>query len=180
MKGWRGMASGVAVILAVVLLAGDGLAQSPARRGAEEWPEPGFLGPDFTLPDLNGRQVRLSDFRGKKAVFLNFWASWCPSCQEEMPTMEKLYQGFRARGLEIVAVSIDKNKADVAKFVKQHGLTFPIVLDPDFKVAGEYRVTGIPTHYFIEKTGVIRSRDVGSKDWSKPETWKAIEGLLGR
>ncbi|MBI4608583.1 MAG: TlpA family protein disulfide reductase [Candidatus Rokubacteria bacterium] len=167
---------GAAVVLAVALAAADGVAQK--RRGADEWPEPGFLAPDFTLPDLNGSQVKLSDFRGKKVVFLNFWASWCPSCQEEMPTMEKLYGNFKARGLEIVAVSIDRNKADAQEFVRKHGISFPILLDPDFNVAGEYRVTGIPTHYFIDKRGVIRTRDVGSKDWSKPETWQAIEALL--
>lgn len=94
--------------------------------------------------------------------------------------MEKLYQTFKARGLEIVAVSIDRDKADVVRFVKKHGLTFPVLLDPDFRVAGEYRVTGIPTHYFIDKTGVIRSREVGGRDWSKLETWKAVEALLQR
>lgn len=177
---YRRVELAAAVFLAVVLFAGDGLAQGTGKREAEEWPEAGFLAPDFTLPDLNEARVQLSDFRGKKALFLNFWASWCPSCQEEMPTMEKLYQQFKARGLEIVAVSIDKNRADAAKFVEKHRLTFSVLLDPDFKVAGEYRVTGIPTHYFIDKTGVIKSREVGSKDWSKPETWKAIEGLLRR
>lgn len=177
MNGWRRTAWGM-ISLAVALFASHALAQSRGGRGAEEWPEAGFLAPDFTLPDLNGARAKLSDFRGRKAVFLNFWASWCPSCQEEMPTMEKLYRQFKARDLEIVAVSIDKNKSDVARFVKAHGVTFPVLLDPDFEVAGEYRVTGIPTHYFVDKAGVIRSREVGSKDWGKPESWKAVEGLL--
>lgn len=169
---------GVAFALAVALFAGDGVAQGTGGRGAEAWPEVGFIAPNFTLPDLNGRQLNLSEFRGKKAVFLNFWASWCPSCQREMPTMERLYQQFKVRDLEIVAVSIDKDKADVAKFTETHALTFPVLLDPDLRVAREYRVTAIPTHYFIDRQGVIRSRGVGAKDWSKRETWKAIEGLL--
>lgn len=92
--------------------------------------------------------------------------------------MEKLYQEFKPRGLEILAVSIDTVKADVGKFMSAHGVTFPALLDPDRKVAQKYRVTAIPTHYFIDKQGVIRSREVGPKDWSKPETWTAIEGLL--
>lgn len=176
--GTRRVLWGVAFALAVALCAGDGLAQARGGREAGEWPEAGFLAPDFTLPDLNGKRVKLSDFRGKKAVFLDFWASWCASCQEEMPTMEKLYREFKARGLEIVAISVDRNRADVAKFAKTHGITFLILLDPSFKMADAYRVTGIPTHYFIDKTGVIKSRRVGSKDWSKPETWKAIDELL--
>ena len=166
----------VPIILAAVLLPGPGFAQG--ARAAEERPEVGFVAPDFALPDLNGTRVRLSDFRGKKVVFLNFWASWCPSCQEEMPTMEKLYQEFRPRGLEILAVSIDQVKADVGTFMKAHGVTFPALLDPDGKVARTYRVTKIPTHYFIDKPGVVRAREVGPKDWSRPETWKAIEALL--
>ena len=178
MKKWRRDLWRIAIFLAVALFAGDGFAQGTGKRGVEELTEPGFLAPDFTLPDLNGRPVKLSNFRGKKAVFLNFWASWCPSCQEEMPTMEKLYREFKARGLEIIAVSLDKDRAAVVKFVKRRALTFPVLLDPDFAVAQEYRVTGIPTHYFINKQGVIRSREVGSKDWSKPETWAGIEELL--
>ena len=169
---------GVAIILSVALFTGDGLAQGTGGRGIEERPDTGFLAPDFALPDLSGTRVNLSDLRGKRAVFLNFWASWCPSCQEEMPTMEKLYKQFKARGLEIVAVSIDQRKADVANFVKRHELTFPVLLDPDGKVAQAYRVTKIPTHYFIDRKGVIRSREVGSKDWSKPETWKTVEEII--
>ena len=180
MKDRQRIGCGVAIILAVILFAGEGLAQGPGGRKAEEWPETGFLAPDFTLPDLNRRPVKLSDFRGKKVIFLNFWASWCPTCKEEMPTMEKLYRQFKARGLEIVAVSIDRDKTDAVKFVKTHGVTFPVLLDPESTVAYNYRVLGIPTHYFIDKTGVIRSRDVGSKDWSRPETWKVIEELLLR
>lgn len=178
MKGWLPIAWGMMISLALALFVRDGLAQGKGGREAEGWPEAGSLAPDFTMPELNGRQVRLSEFRGRKAVFLNFWASWCPSCREEMPTMEKLYRQFRDRGLEIVAVSVDRDRADVARFVKEHGVTFVVLLDPDFKAAMEYRVTGIPTHYFIDRAGVIRHREVGSKDWSKPETWKALEGLL--
>lgn len=180
MKARRWAWWGMALVLAVALFAGDGVAQGTGGWGAEAWPEVGYFAPNFTMPDVNGSQVKLSDFRGKKAVFLTFWASWCPSCQREIPTMERLYQQFKVRDLEIVAVSIDRDKADVAKFMKTHALTFPVLLDPDLRVAREYRVTAIPTHYFIDRQGVIRSPEVGAKDWSRPETWKAVEGLLQR
>lgn len=165
-------------LLAAILWAGAGSAQVPGGQSAEERPEVGFLAPDFTLPDLGGTRVKLSDFRGKKAVFLNFWASWCPSCQEEMPTMETLYREFKPRGLEILAVSIDTRKGDVAKFTKMHGVTFPALLDPDQTVFKQYRASKIPTHVLIDRNGVIRAREVGSKDWSRPEAWKAVEALL--
>lgn len=70
-------------------------------------PEVGYLAPDFTLPTLDGKTVRLSDYQGKKGVFINFWATWCPPCRLEMPTMEKVYQEYQSQGLEILAVSID-------------------------------------------------------------------------
>jgi len=168
----------MSMILAVALVADDGLAQGTSGPGAKERPGVGALAPDFALPDLNSTPVKLSDYRGRKAVFLNFWASWCPTCQEEMPTMEALYRQFHPRGLEILAVSIYDERADVATFMNAHGITFLALLDPDAKVAIRYQVTAIPTHYFIDKTGVIRSREVGPKDWRKPETWRVIEGLL--
>ena len=165
-------------LLGVILRASTGSAQVPGGPSAEERPEVGFVAPDFTLPDLGGARVKLSDLRGKKAVFLNFWASWCPSCQEEMPTLERLYQEFKPRDLEILAVSIDQVKVDVGRLMKGHGVTFPALLDPDGTVARTYRVTKIPTHYFIDRHGIVQAREVGPKDWSKPETWKAIEALL--
>ncbi|MGH2650617.1 MAG: peroxiredoxin family protein [Actinomycetota bacterium] len=171
--GWA-----AATAFAVVLWAGSGFPQGTPAQKAEERAEVGFLAPDFTLPDPSGARVKLSDFRGKKAVFLNFWASWCPSCQEEMPTMETLYREFKPRGLEILAVSIDTRTGDVATFTKMHGVTFPALLDPDQKVFKQYRASKIPTHVLIDRSGVIRAREVGSKDWSRPETWKAIEALL--
>jgi peroxiredoxin len=172
--------TGSAAATALALLLSAGIASMPVAwaQGPEERSEVGFLAPDFALPDLNGARVTLSDFRGKKAVFLNFWASWCPSCQEEMPTMETLYREFKPRGLEILAVSIDTRTAEVAKFTKMHGVTFPALLDPDQRVFKQYRASKIPTHVLIDRSGVIRAREVGSKDWSRPEAWKAIEALL--
>lgn len=162
------------LLLSLALAVGPAVAE-PTQ---DEWPGPGFPAPDFELPDFRGKPVRLAALRGEKVVFLNFWASWCPACRQEMPTMEKLYRRFGSRGLEIVAVSVDRNRADAARFAEKHGITFPVLLDPDSEVAGEYRVGFIPTHYFIDRRGVIRAREVGGRDWTKPETWEVIETLL--
>jgi peroxiredoxin len=178
MSTLRGTGWAAATAVAWVLWPGSVLPHEAAAQTAEERPEVGFRAPDFTLPGLGGARVKLSDFRGKKAVFLNFWASWCPSCQEEMPTMETLYREFKPRGLEILAVSIDTRTGDVATFTKMHGVSFPALLDPDQRVFTQYRASKIPTHVLIDRHGVIRAREVGSKDWSRPEAWKAIEALL--
>jgi len=95
-----------------------------------------------------------------------------------MPAMERFSRRFRTRGLEILAVSIDGSRAEAARFATEHGLTYPVLLDPDVRVASAYRVTAIPTHDLVDRTGVIRAREVGPRDWTRPETWQALEDLL--
>lgn len=165
-------------LIAFTLPATTGLAEDPKAR-----PEVGDVAPDFTLPDVHGKTRRLSDLRGK-VVFLNFWATWCPSCREEMPTMEALYQEFKNEGLEILAVSIDQGsdamvKRVVSAFRHEFGpMTFPLLLDSKQEVMDRYRVTFIPTHFYVDRKGYIRDKYVGPKDRRKPETWKLLEGLL--
>ncbi len=145
----------------------------------EARPEVGYPAPDFLLRDLEGRSVRLSDFRGKKAVFLNFWATWCTPCRTEMPTMEQAYRGYRAKGLEILAVSIDTGpKETVQAFMKELNLTFPALLDPGMEISGMYRVLGIPGSFLIDRQGVVRHVEIGFRDWTSPESREKLEKLL--
>lgn len=142
-------------------------------------PEVGYFAPDFTLPDLDGKMVRLSDFRGKKAIFVNFWATWCPPCRLEMPTMEKAYQEHKTRGLEILAVSIDTGpKAAVKDFMQDCNLTFPVLLDPDMEVMQLYRFFSIPASVLIDKEGIIRHRELGYRDWTDRESRRLFEKIL--
>jgi len=142
-------------------------------------PEVGYLAPDFALPDLDGKTVRLSDLRGNKAVFLNFWATWCVPCRLEMPTMEKAYQHYQNSGLEILAVSLDAGPKSVVKnFMQELKLTYPALLDPDMEVLRLYRMFGIPASFLIDKEGIIRHREVGYRDWTTPESRKLLEGIL--
>ena len=120
---------------------------------------------EFTLEDLNGKQHSLSDYKGK-VVFLNFWATWCPPCREEMPAMQKLYETWDKDKFVMLAVNIGQGKTTVQKFVKEHGYTFPVLLDGNSKVAGKYMVQGIPTTYFVDKQGNLVSRIVGAREWS--------------
>jgi cytochrome c biogenesis protein CcmG/thiol:disulfide interchange protein DsbE len=175
----RGVAWRLAIVLVLAMLGAGGFPLSVAGRGAEGRAEVGASAPDFALTDLNGTPIRLSDLRGKRSVLLSFWASWCPSCQEEMPTLAKLHEKFGPRGLEIVAVSIDADQADVAQFVLRHGVTSRALWDRNGQAARKYRVTAVPTHYFIDKRGVIRWREAAGRDWSRPESWKLIESFLG-
>jgi thiol-disulfide isomerase/thioredoxin len=108
-----------------------------------EKPEKKIAAPDFTLQDLSGRPWRLRNLRGK-VVFLNFWATWCIPCRQEMPTMEKLHLEFKKHGLEVAAVNFRESKKEVQKFFDELGLTFTALLDKDGKVFEEYGAWSLP------------------------------------
>ncbi len=109
--------------------------------------------PDFTLKTLDGKEVSLSDLRGK-VVLINFWATWCPPCRSEMPLFERVYREYKDKGFEILAVSTDSSLEPVKKFVKDYKLSFKIAYD-DKNVAGLYGIQGLPTSFLIDRDGKI-------------------------
>jgi cytochrome c biogenesis protein CcmG/thiol:disulfide interchange protein DsbE len=138
----------------------------------------GGMADDFAVTDLNGQAVRLSGYRGQ-VVLLNLWATWCPPCREEMPSMERLWQRFRGKGFVLLAVSQDEEGATaVAPFVKNHQLTFPVLVDPDHQVGDRYGVWGYPESFLIDREGHVVERVIGPRDWSSPQQIAAIERLL--
>ncbi len=116
---------------------------------------------DFKLKDLDGKEMSLSDLKGKK-VFLNFWATWCPPCKEEMPAMEQLYQETKDSDLVIVAIDIGESLSTVKSFVDSNEYNFKVLLDTDQSVAAQYNISAIPTSYFIDEEGNIISKNVGA------------------
>lgn len=140
--------------------------------------EEGVKAPDFTLPDPDGQKLSLKSFRGK-AILLNFWATWCISCQWEMPEMEKLYQTYKRDGFVVLAVSIDQQGPDAVKqFLQKSGLTFPTVIDQEGTVARQYGVRGLPITYFINPHGEIVAGAAGPRHWSGEEAFRFVEELL--
>ncbi|MBM4122963.1 MAG: TlpA family protein disulfide reductase [Nitrospira sp.] len=139
----------------------------------------GKVAPDFELPGLDEQSVRLSDFRGK-VVFLNFWATWCKPCREEMPSMEVLYKNFERDGLVVLAVSIDRvtTKKDIPPFVKSMSLTFPVLVDSWGQTDKRYKLMGVPETYIIDQQGVLREKVIGPKDWTVLDNLNTITGLL--
>jgi peroxiredoxin len=127
----------------------------------------GDVAPDFTLQDSD-RKITLSDFRGQ-VVVLNIWASWCPPCVEETPALIAMQQKLKDRGVTIVAVSIDEDADAYHRFVKEHGINFVTVRDPDRKTANLYGTFGWPETYIIDRKGVIRRKFIGAADWTSPE-----------
>lgn len=135
--------------------------------------------PEFRLQDLDGKWVSIRDFQGK-VVLLNLWATWCSFCIKERPGLEKLYQDHKGRGFVVVAVSIDKQGAEIVRpFVEKHKLTFPHLLDPTLEVSkGIFGLWGTPTNYLISRRWKIVGGAVGYRDWESPEARRLIESLL--
>lgn len=132
----------------------------PQLSSAEE-----KIAPDFVLKDINGKEVRLSDFRGK-VVLLNFWATWCDVCINEMDSLNKAYQNMKEKGFVVVAISIDRSEKVVKEFARHKGLNFPVLMDPEKEVYfDKYAIFGLPTSFLIDKKGYIRERYIGEKDW---------------
>ncbi|SFK29254.1 Peroxiredoxin [Halobacillus dabanensis] len=119
--------------------------------------EVGEKAPDFTLQTLEGETVKLSDYRGKK-VFLNYWATWCPPCREEMPEMQRFHEAYED---EVVILAVngtgsEKSRENVRKFVEEGGYTYPILMDKELELNQMYQIISIPTTYFIGTDGVIQ------------------------
>lgn len=127
----------------------------------------GNAAPVFTLKTLDGRSIKLSDFRGQK-VLLNFWATWCPPCKAEVPEFERFYQEHHKENIEILAVDIfaqEKGKEVVENFIKDYSMTYPVVLDESGSVANTYRVSAIPTTYVIDTKGIITHKVTGAMSY---------------
>ena len=166
------------VILIVVVVIG---ALSGLEKGRKKQPRPviGEQARDFTYLDLAGKEVSLSDFYEKKVVFINIWATWCPSCKEELPTVQKMYEKFKGDDFEVLAVSIDATgKKAVLSFMKEYGLTFPALLDTTGSIQPLYGTTGVPESFIIDKKGFVVYVEIGPGDWTDSKRQALIRGLI--
>ncbi len=132
---------------------------------------------DFSVAGLDSRPLRLSDFKDRVRL-VNFWATWCLPCKDEMPAMERLYRRYQGRGFTIIGISIDTNLPAVEPFVKHLGLTFPIGLDPKLVVANDYTVRSLPSSFLIDRGGTIVAIALGPRDWDGAAARGVIEALL--
>jgi peroxiredoxin len=161
----------VASVTAAALYAlfAGGSTPPPLGRGA--------AAPAFELPGLDGGSLALSQMDGK-VVLVNFWATWCKPCEDEMPSMEKLYRELHGTDFELVAISVDGDRATVAEFRDKLGLTFPILLDPEQDAAAAYQTFRFPESFLIGRDGIVVERYVGPKEWAAPAYVARVRRLL--
>jgi len=156
-----------------VLREGTGLfAQDPKELKAQTAASLGFLAPDFALKDLNGQTVRLSDFRGKP-VLLNFWAAWCPPCRKEMPDLQNFYERYGEK-IVLLGVNWGEDAKTVKEFLDRYGVKYLNLLDERGTAFVLYKLTGIPTSFFIDREGYIRGV------WLGPLKVEEIAGIFER
>lgn len=141
--------------------------------------EVGKPAPDFTLVDRDGRAWTLSDLAGQ-VVFVNFWATWCPPCREEMPAMQRLYEMLPADKFKMLAI-LNKDKPILADaFAKRGGITMPILDDQDNRVGSKYGLTGLPETFIVDKEGVIREKVIGGAPWDSPDYVQMLKKYIDR
>ncbi|MDX8404986.1 MAG: TlpA disulfide reductase family protein [Mariprofundus sp.] len=129
----------------------------------------------FSLPDLSGQMQPLP--KGE-VVLLNFWATWCPPCRQEIPSMVKLHEQLSAKGLKIVAVSVDQRLDDLKTFVTEYKMPFQVLHDADAAISGQYGVFRYPESFLIDRNGVVQQHFIGAVDWMRAPIRSAIESML--
>lgn len=141
-------------------------------------PFPGNVSaPELELQDMGGNNYRLKDYRGK-VVVLNFWATWCPPCVEEIPSLGRLQQAFSNDDLVVLSVDIGENKKDVQAFLQQVSAAFPVLLNPDGSTVKQWNIIAFPTTFIIDAHGTIRLAYYGWLEWDKPDIVEQLRELV--
>lgn len=165
------MAVAIVLILTVFLIA-----QSKGQR--VKIIREGDRAPEFTLQTTEGKVVSLSSLRGK-VVMVHFWATWCPPCVEEIPTLDRFYRAFFGKDFELLAVSVDEGGApDVTSFMQRNKLTLPVFLNPDRSIANLFGTFKFPETYIIDRQGIVRYKAIGARDWAMQPNMKLVQELL--
>ena len=141
--------------------------------------EPGAQAPNYTVATVtSGDSVALRDYRGR-VVLLNLWATWCPPCEQEMPSMERLYQEMGPQGLEVVAISIDQLTPEaVRRWAEERGLSFTVLQDRSGRIQQVYQTTGMPESFVVDREGIIVKKVIGATEWDHPAQKALFRRLL--
>ena len=146
--------------------AGKGLTQLPDRPQA----------PDFVLADIDGNQYRLSDYRGQ-VVIVNFWATWCPPCRAEMPSMQRAWQQLEKEGILMLGINVGEDEDTIFQFTANYPVEFPLLMDQDSRVINQWPVRGLPTTFVMSPEGKITYRAIGGREWDDPDLLATVRAL---
>jgi len=166
----------MAVVMATALIVNAHAEGSRAKETLPAVAKP-FRAQDFELTGEDGKTYRLSAFRGN-VVVLNFWATWCPPCRYEMPSMERARQKVQGEKIVILAVNVGEDEDTVFPFLARYPVKFPLPLDRNGTVIKQYPVVGLPTTFIVDPSGFVTHRAIGSREWDDPALLEQLRGLL--
>jgi peroxiredoxin len=166
--------SRILVILLLVVLSAFSSAQQ-AGKGLTKLPEI-IQAPDFLLTDLDGNQHRLSDYRGK-VVIINFWATWCPPCRAEMPSMQRAWEQLEKEGILMLGINVGEDEEIIFQFTANYPVEFPLLMDLDSKVINQWPVNGLPTTFVVDPKGEIVYRAIGGREWDDLQLLDLVRAL---
>ncbi len=132
--------------------------------------------PEFDLLDMDGARHRMSDYRGR-VVIVNFWATWCPPCREEMPSMQRAYEQLREEGIEILAINIGEDEDTIFAFTADYPVEFPLLLDLDSATIQSWPVRGLPTTFVVDPQGRLAHRAIGGRAWDDSDLLATVRAL---
>jgi len=161
-------------LVLLVLVSSATLAQVPGK-GLTPLPK-GELAPDFELVDSDGAIHRLADYRGK-VLIVNFWATWCPPCRAEMPSMERAWAEVKNEGIAMLAINVGEDEDTVFQFTASYPVTFPMLLDLDSSVVQAWPVKGLPTTFVVDPEGRLAYRAIGGREWDDPALLDLVRAL---
>ena len=139
----------------------------------------GTRAPDFILRDMDGNRFSLADYRGKP-VIINFWASWCPPCREEMPSMQRAWEKLQHEDILLLAINVGEDEDTIFQFTANYPVDFPLLLDQDSAVTGEWPVKGLPTTYVVDPKGDLVYRAIGGREWDDDDLLDQVRALRTR
>lgn len=163
----------ILLIVTITLIAGCGPRdEQPLVKAVKGQPSP-----NFTLTDIKGKNWQLSDQHGK-VVFINFWATWCPPCIQELPSMEALSKRMSNTSFQMLTIMYNDRPELGQSMVNKSGYTFPVLIDSDSSVAKEYGLTGVPETYIVDRQGILREKFIGPYDWTSPAALEMLNKYL--
>jgi peroxiredoxin len=169
----------IIITILVALVVGISGCSKPQEGKQPLRAELGKLAPDFELQDTTGKTWKLSALKGQ-IVFVNFWATWCPPCREEMPSMQELYKSMPNDKFKMLSILSNDDPTVASNFAAKGGFDFPILIDPDSQIAQDYGLTGVPETYIVDKQGILRQKYLGPRLWSSPEAKKMLMDYVNR
>ncbi len=162
-------------LLPLLLLLGL-LQNSAAARESLTRVEGAPMAPDFSLPDMDGQQHKLSDFHGK-TVIVNFWATWCPPCRAELPSMNRAWAKVKKDGIVMIAINVGEDEDTIFSFMGDYPIDFLMLLDQSSKVTQHWPIKGLPTTYVIDPQGHLYYRAIGSRKWDASKLLDQVRAI---